>query len=144
MMRMMRYNSRSYNIWRLTLDVLFTALAGSLLIGCLNIPTVPTTTTAATSAATTATASANTPHPTRPAETTLTLRMEGGEEKVAAKLFTSDLRYSMYMETSRYNFSVTASQIDKALSVDKFSPLERYSGMFLEIGHMDKDRKSVV
>ena len=151
-------NNRFLNIFkRLATLGLCIVLAGSIVMGCVNTPTstsaVTTATTASTTAATTSTtttmttttttttaATTEATQPARPAETTLTLQLEGNEEKVAAKLFMSDLGYSMYLETNSYEFSVTESQIDKSLKADRFTPVEvldEYPDMFLEIGHLD-------
>lgn len=120
-------------IKRLAVILLCLMAAGSLLAGCMGTPS-STTTAATTSATTEAT------QPSRPAETTLTLLLEGNEEKVAAKLFMSSLGYSMYLETGSYAYALTESQIDKSLKADKFIPAEVPEGspdMFLEIGHLD-------
>lgn len=145
----------TYKIKRLAFLLLCIVAAGSLLVSCMSTPsstsaattasTTSTTTTATTTAATTATTATTSPtteatQASRPAETTLTLLLEGNEQKVAAKLFMSDLGYSMYLETNSYEYSVTDSQIDESLKADRFTPaevLEDKPDMFLEIGHLD-------
>jgi len=133
----MLINKRLYKIKQRAVLLLCALLAGSFLGGCMN-------TTTATTATTEATQPTEPTQPTRPAETTLVLQLEGNEEKVAAKLFMSDLGYSMYLETSSYEYSVTDSQIDTALKADRFTPVEALDNdpdMYLEIGHLDNITK---
>lgn len=131
---------------RMAAVLLSIALAGSVLGGCLNSPTLtsaPTTvtTTAVTSATSeTTAATSEATQPSRPAETILTLHLEGSEEKIAAELFNSDLGYSIYMESDKYQYSTAVSQIDSSSNADRFTPVEALGQnyeMFLEIGHLD-------
>lgn len=137
----------SNKIKRMAAILLCSALAGFVFGGCLNSPAttstamIPTTTAAipTESSETTAATSEATQSP-RPAETILTLLLEGSEEKVAAKLLTSDLGYSMYMDTDKYQISVADSQFDSSTKADWFTPVEALGQdyeMFLEIGHLD-------
>lgn len=130
-------------IKRLAVLSLSTVIAAVAIGGCANLPA--TTTTPTTSSTTEVTTIATTPEteetqPTRPDETTLILKLEGNDEQVAAKLFTSDLGYSMYLEADSYVFSVTDSQIEQSLKADRFTPIEALDSnpdMYLEIGHLD-------
>jgi hypothetical protein len=111
-------------------------MAGSIICGCTIKISIGPTTTATTEPTTTGTTRLS-----RPAETTLTLLLEGSENKVAAVLFQSDLGYSMYYEKTLYSLSKAASRIDQSIMADRFTPLDQLADapeLFLEIGRLNE------
>jgi hypothetical protein len=102
--------------------------------------TTATTTNASTGATTVPTTTTTGTMQPRPKETTLVLKLEGGEEPIKAMLFESDLGYSMYYDNQLHKISRVPSSFEEnpTITADRFEPkiaVPNDSNAYIEIGH---------
>lgn len=77
--------------------------------------------------------------PERPADTTLTIQVEGNDESIAVHLNRSTLGYSLYYETSRYRVVPSTSVFASHMAADQYRPtldLGTLPPVYLEVGRL--------
>lgn len=80
------------------------------------------------------------PKPSRPAETTIIIELEGMEEEINSILYMSGSGYSMYYDYERYQVIQTSGRLDGSVNVDEYlpkSPAEELPDVYMQAGHYE-------